>query len=87
VIYDITDNGLRARVAEVLKDYGLTRIQKSAFVGSLSRSMLSSLVSELRSLVEDDNLKIFPLCDPDFRAMISIGKEYREEDRGAVVFY
>jgi CRISPR-associated protein Cas2 len=37
VIYDITDDNLRALVAETLKDYGLQRIQYSAFIGSLRR--------------------------------------------------
>jgi len=87
VIYDITDDGLRFRVAEVLKDYGLARIQKSAFIGSLSKNMLSSLIAELRGLVVDDNIKIFPLCEPDFKAMVSIGQEYREEDRRGIAFY
>ena len=33
VIYDITDDNLRNRVSEVCKDFGLMRIQKSAFLG------------------------------------------------------
>jgi CRISPR-associated protein Cas2 len=87
VIYDISDDRLRLKVAEVLKNYGLKRIQKSAFIGYLTRSRLSSLVVDVRAIVVDDNLKIFPLCDIDYRGMISIGKEYIEEQREKAVFY
>jgi len=34
----------RALVAETLKDYGLQRIQYSAFIGSLRRDELNSLI-------------------------------------------
>jgi CRISPR-associated protein Cas2 len=87
IIYDISDDRLRLKVAEVLKNYGLKRIQKSAFIGYLTRSRLSSLVVDVRAIVVDDNLKIFPLCDIDYRGMISIGKEYIEEQREKAVFY
>jgi CRISPR-associated protein Cas2 len=87
VIYDISDDRLRLKVAEVLKNYGLKRIQKSAFIGYLTRSRLSSLVVDVRAIVVDDNLKIFPLCGIDYRGMISIGKEYIEEQREKAVFY
>jgi len=35
VIYDITDDALRLKVAEVCKGFGLVRIQKSAFLGKI----------------------------------------------------
>jgi len=87
VIYDISDDRLRFKVSDVLKNYGLKRIQKSAFIGYLTRAKLSSLVVDIRAIVVDDNLKIFPLCDIDYRGMISIGREYREEAGERVVFY
>jgi CRISPR-associated protein Cas2 len=36
IIYDISDDRLRYRIAEILKDQGLTRIQRSAFIGELT---------------------------------------------------
>jgi len=47
VIYDITDDNLCALVAETLKDYGLQRIQYSAFLGNLRRDELNSLIVDL----------------------------------------
>jgi len=87
VIYDITDNRLRKAIAEMLKNYGLKRIQKSAFVGNLMRNQLNSLITDLKKMIVDDNLKIFPLCDLDYRRMISLGKEYVEPEEEKVTYF
>jgi len=87
VIYDITDNRLRKAIAEILKNYGLKRIQKSAFVGNLMRNQLNSLITDLKKMIVDDNLKIFPLCDLDYRRMISLGKEYVEPEEEKVTYF
>lgn len=67
VIYDITDDNLRALVAETLKDYGLQRIQYSAFFGSL-RDELNSLLVDLKNLIKDlvENVQLYPVCDSCF---------------------
>ena len=87
VVYDITSNNLRSQTAELLKDYGLTRIQKSAFVGDLKKNELNSLIVELRKVVKDDDLKIFLLCDSCFKNMVSIGQEFKEEKKEKVAFF
>jgi len=51
VIYDITRDSLRNKVANKLKDYGLNRIQYSAFVGDLRARNLRSLVIDLKKLL------------------------------------
>ena len=87
VVYDISDNNLRSQTAELLKDYGLKRIQKSAFAGELRRHELKSLAVDLSKTVKADNLKVFPLCDTCFRGMISIGQEYVEEEGEKVAYF
>jgi CRISPR-associated protein Cas2 len=57
VIYDITDDNLRALVAETLKDYGLQRIQYSAFIGDLRRDKLNSLLVDFEKLDQRFNRK------------------------------
>jgi len=81
IIYDITDDNLRLRVAETLKDYGLSHIQYSAFLGSLRRNKLNSLIVDLRRLIGDavENVQIYPLCDICFRRRKMIGKPKRYE--------
>ncbi len=46
VIYDISENRYRSRVAKICKNYGLFRVQKSAFLGDLNRNESDSLALE-----------------------------------------
>jgi len=92
VIYDITDDNLRALVAESLKDYGLTRIQYSAFMGRLRRDRLNSLTVDLRNLIKDavENVQFYPVCDQCFRGRREVGKRKRyglAEERPKVAYY
>ena len=54
VIYDISDDGKRIRVARLLQRWGLTRIQRSAFTGLLTPSRLRDLEREIRRHVDED---------------------------------
>jgi len=92
VIYDITDDNLRALVAETLKDYGLQRIQYSAFCGHLRRDKLNSLIVDLKNLIKDlvENVQLFPVCDTCFRGKREVGKpkKYRlDEDKAKVAYF
>jgi CRISPR-associated protein Cas2 len=91
VIYDITDDNLRALVAETLKDYGLQRIQYSAFIGHLRRDKLNSLIVDLKNLIKDlvENVQLFPVCDTCFRGKREVGKpkRYRLDEGKAKVAY
>ncbi len=86
VIYDITDDVLRGKISERLKDYGLERIQFSAFQGELRRHELESLKTDLRKMIdkgiETDSIVIFPLCTSCFNAKYVIGahKEMKEDE-------
>lgn len=81
VIYDITDDNLRALVAETLKDYGLQRIQYSGFMGSLRRDELNSLLVDLKNLIKDlvENVQLFPMCDSCFKGRHEVGKPKKYE--------
>ena len=48
VIYDIPDDRIRNKVGEACKDYGLTRIQYSAFIGNVSHNRRDELYQRLR---------------------------------------
>ncbi|MCL6579700.1 MAG: CRISPR-associated endonuclease Cas2 [Candidatus Bathyarchaeota archaeon] len=81
VIYDITNDNLRALVAETLKDYGLQRIQYSAFIGDLRRNELNSLLVDLKNLIKDltENVQLYPLCDTCFKGRKEVGKPKKYE--------
>ena len=84
IIYDITNDRLRNRIADTLKDYGLDRIQYSAFLGFLKRFELNSLIADLKKLLseipftEDErvrNIQIYPIPEISRRGRIEINFE------------
>ena len=81
VIYDITDDNLRTAVAETLKDYGLQRIQYSAFLGNMTRVKLNSLTVDLKRLIGDlaENVQLYPICETCFKGRREVGKPKRYE--------
>ncbi len=69
VVYDITEDSLRMRIAEILKDLGLVRIQKSAFIGEMTSQEREDMEEVLRrqNLGPSDRIDIFPICDRDLK--------------------
>lgn len=63
LIYDIPHDGTRQKVADACLDYGLQRIQYSAFTGDLSRSHQRALFREIERRVRRRaaNVQLFPL--------------------------
>jgi len=81
VIYDITDDNLRALVAETLKDYGLQRVQYSAFIGNLRRGELNSLIVDLKNLIKEliENVQLYPVYDTCLKGRREVGKPRKYE--------
>ena len=63
VIYDIPDDRARTRVADICLDYGLLRIQFSAFMGDLSRTHQEELMLQIKRRLgrKPGNIQLFPL--------------------------
>lgn len=63
LIYDIPHDGTRQKVADACLDYGLQRVQYSAFTGDLSRSHQRALFQEIERRVKRRaaNVQLFPL--------------------------
>jgi CRISPR-associated protein Cas2 len=76
VIYDIPDDRVRTRVADACLDYGLARIQYSAFVGTLSRTHQEELLLKLRRHLgrKAGYIQCFPLCQTDWAARQAVGR-------------
>jgi len=86
VIYDITDDDLRLKVAKYLKQKGLKRIQKSAFAGPLTTSQRTNLIAGLKKLIKNHekvNIQIYPLTQASYNQRITLGTQlkYNEEDK------
>lgn len=69
LIYDIADDRRRTKAADVCKDFGLARIQYSAFLGEISRARQGELIQKLRRALHecDHRIHLFPLCEKDAR--------------------
>jgi len=84
VIYDITDDRIRNKIAKVCKRFGLVRIQKSAFLGYLCSARRKELSSKLRRTLrkEKGNIQIFVICKADIalREIIGDFQEFEDEE-------
>lgn len=87
IIYDISDDELRARVAQACKRFGLVRVQRSAFSGRIPSSLRKELVSVLSKMVEgsDDNIQVYVVCEPDISLRIELGKPFKGEESDMLV--
>lgn len=74
VLYDIPDDGVRTKIADVCKDYGLERIQFSAFCGSLTRNKREELFLRLGEVLGELPGKILlqPVCEKDVRSSLQV---------------
>ena len=82
LIYDIEDDRLRTRVSDVCLDYGLERIQFSAFFGKLNRNRRQELALRLRSELGDESgrVRIIPVCEQDLKDMWVLDQYRRDAD-------
>jgi CRISPR-associated protein Cas2 len=72
VIYDIENDRIRLRISETCLDYGLVRIQYSAFLGALNKNKREELFLKLSSILEDNTGKILlqPICNRDVKDLL-----------------
>ncbi len=69
LVYDIPEDRLRAKVADICLDYGLQRIQYSAFLGELNHNRQEELLQKVKRRVGklEANVQLFPICEKDMR--------------------
>ncbi len=87
VIYDISDDDLRNRLASFLKTKGLKRIQRSAFLGPTTPSLNREVEAGIRRLVRGYtgvNVQLFTLTKTCYNSRIIIG-EYKEAEDDIVL--
>jgi CRISPR-associated protein Cas2 len=82
VIYDIVEDLVRGRVANACKDYGLERIQYSAFSGSLDASRRAALATRLADTLgkEIGRILVLPVCERDVHAKRELVNEPQARD-------
>lgn len=74
VLYDISDDRARTKVACACEDYGLDRIQYSAFFGRLSRTHQRELMHKLRALLGDlpGCIQLVPIATDDWERRMEV---------------
>ncbi len=80
LIYDIEDDRLRTRASEICLNYGLQRIQFSAFFGKLNRNRRQELALRLQSEIggESARIRIIPVCADDLKDAWVL-EQYRQD--------
>ncbi len=80
IIYDISDNKKRLKVSEQCKNLGLKRIQKSSFIGVISRNKAEMLAIKCREIIDkNDCVFLIPTCKNCFSNKIIIGEFENEK--------
>ncbi len=78
IMYDITENKIRSRISKTCKKYGLTRVQKSIFLGRLDTNRFDELAENCLDLIDEDtdSVYLFPFCQDDFRRIQVLGQGF-----------
>ncbi|NLG98848.1 MAG: CRISPR-associated endonuclease Cas2 [Chloroflexi bacterium] len=68
LVYDIPDDRKRAKIADACLDYGLDRIQYSAFMGWLLPGQQAELMLKVKKILgkKAGNIQLIPVCAADF---------------------
>lgn len=87
IVYDISDDGLRTRVAERLGTIGW-RVQESVFECTFEHDALPEVVGVLQRMLggaEGANIRIYRTCRDCLEAAVGIGPVRSTPDEGACV--
>ena len=82
LIYDIVHDGTRQKVADICLDYGLDRVQYSAFEGLLKRTHQEELMLKIKKKLgkRTGDIRLIPICDKDWRNRLQIKNEPEPDD-------
>lgn len=82
LIYDIPNDRVRTKVADVCLDYGLDRTQYSAFCGQLSRGQQEELLMKIKKKLgkKPANVQIIPICAKDWEERLTHVVEAKEKE-------
>ena len=82
LVYDIPNDRARTKIADACLDYGLDRIQYSAFYGNISRNHQEELFLKTTAILDKKpgNIMLIPICDKDWRTRHAHIKEDKGEE-------
>lgn len=73
LLYDITDDAKRGKVADACLDYGLDRTQYSAFCGDISRNLQEELFLKVQAILDGapGTVLLVPICETDWNNQLA----------------
>ncbi|MGC9113402.1 CRISPR-associated endonuclease Cas2 [Acidilobus sp.] len=76
VIYDVSDNSRRLRLSKELERMGLSRVQRSAFVGPGGSALFKELSSRVVATVNrsDDVVHMVRVSEAEWASAVVIGR-------------
>lgn len=76
LIYDIPDDRARGKIADFCLDYGLGRLQYSAFMGDLSPNHQEELMLKIERRLGKaaGRIDLFAICQEDWRKRLSLSQ-------------
>jgi CRISPR-associated protein Cas2 len=78
VVYDISKDRTRTKIADRCLDFGLQRVQKSVYLGDIPPNRVEEIIvfsCELLNL-KTDSVYVFPMCRPDFDKVRIVGQGF-----------
>lgn len=78
VIYDITEDKARTKVAKYCQQAGLYRVQYSVFLGTLTANQKDTLELQIEALIdpERDRVYIFPMSKNELQETVLLGQAF-----------
>ena len=85
LVYDIPSDRIRAKIADFCLDYGLDRIQYSAFAGELAMTHQEELMLRIGERLGDapGKVQLFAICEKDWRQRTEIIQEAEDGGDGS----
>jgi len=82
LIYDVEEDRVRGRVADICLDYGLERIQYSAFFGRLNRNRRQELCLRVQAEIGNRSarVRVIPVCEDDLKDVWMFDQYRRDAD-------
>lgn len=77
-LYDIQNDKKRKEVTKIAQANGLTRVQKSVFVGDVNKRRIDLLTNASKKVIDKntDSIFIFPIAQDDYDKLVMIGRNF-----------
>jgi CRISPR-associated protein Cas2 len=81
VVYDISKDRTRTKIAKRCLDFGLYRVQKSVFLGDIAVNRIEEIILFSRELMnpETDSVYVFPMRREDFDKVRIVGQGFERK--------